>query len=96
MLRSGNRNKSEEHRTEHRRTKVINYQNKNQQKNAVRERERELFKGMKSSCWFSGGVGLAAPPAASTWEMLPLTCADSSLLERKYPFQRIQSAGGQH
>lgn len=37
MLRSGNRYKSEEHRTGHGRTKVINYQNMNQQKNAVRE-----------------------------------------------------------
>lgn len=70
---------------------MINYQNMNQQ-NAVRE--RELLQEIKSSCWFSGGTGLAAPPAASTWEMIPQTCADSSLLERKSPFQRIQSAGG--
>lgn len=72
------------------RTKVINYQNMNQEKNAgQRERERELFKGIKSSCWFSEGIGLAAPPAAGTWEMLPPTCVDGSLLERK-PFQMIQ------
>ncbi|XP_051664478.1 uncharacterized protein LOC127480401 [Manacus candei] len=47
MLRAVNRINSEEQRTEHRRAKVINYQNINQQKNAAREREGVIQRDKK-------------------------------------------------